>query len=131
MMQCLRYGWINIAGPIGWLLKPLTWFLMPRVHSLPNKMRLLTKIMADPFRLAVILEDKAIVLTLNRGEPDAIDVISLGTQKKGRTSPTLREHWLWLCKKHAFIHLAIRLPAIRFDCCRARPCARTLTKVPI
>ena len=82
---------------------------MPRIHSTPNKVRLLTKIMADPFRLAVVLEDKALVFKLKKGDPEAIDFIRLGTQGGGRESSSLKDHWLWLCKKHAFIHLAITL----------------------
>lgn len=102
----LRTGWIKLSG-LRWLSKISAWYFKRRVYALPKKVQTLTKIMANPFRLMLVGDDKAIVLTMKNGLPDSIEGFPLVEPDK-----PLKDHWLWACKDredHQFIHLAVRL----------------------
>jgi len=106
--RSLRTGEIKISG-LRWLSKISAWYFKRRVYALPKKVQLLSKIMADPFRLMVMINNKIIVLTMKNGLPVTIKSVDLEIQKKDTKSLTLKDYWLLVCKEYEFIHIAITL----------------------
>jgi hypothetical protein len=107
MEQGLRTGWIKLSG-LRWLSKISTWYFKRRVYTLPKKVQTLAKIMANPFRLMLVGNGKAIVLTMKNGLPDLVEGFDLDAEP----DEPLKDLWLWACKgrkERQFIHLAIRL----------------------
>ena len=108
VQKSLRKGWIQISG-LEWLSRISVRLFKQRVYSLSNKTQVLAKIMANPFRMAIILECRALILTMKNGGLTKIDLIPLEKDSNGNRSSTLEEQWLCLCKEQDFIHLAVTL----------------------
>ncbi len=100
----LSCGWFKISG-LEWLSRTSIWWFKPRVRALSGKMRLLCKIMANPYRIAMIFGTRKILITVKEGGLESIEVDDLRTARE----PTLRDQWLSLCNQHGFVHLAITL----------------------
>jgi hypothetical protein len=99
----LRRGWIQFAG-LEWLSRITARLFKHRVYSLANKTQVLAKVMANPFRVAVMIESWPLILTMEDGGLTRIELF-----RSDDDTLTLKEHWLHLCKTHDFIHLAVRL----------------------
>lgn len=107
LAQGMRTGWIGLQG-LSRLSKLSARFLRRRVRSLPKKIQISTDIMADPFRLLLIVENRALMVVLADGLPHSIKQVKLFCEKDKPPVP-LKELWLRCCHKYEFIHLAVRL----------------------
>ena len=107
LAQGMRTGWIGLQG-IGRLSRLSARFLRRRVRALPKKIQISTDIMADPFRLLLIVENRALMVVLADGLPHSIKQVKLFSEQDKPPVP-LKELWLRCCHKYEFIHLAVRL----------------------
>lgn len=102
----LRCGWVKISG-LTWVTRLSARWFEPRVRALSGKVQLLAKIMANPYRLAFLLGDKAALIEVRDGVLSSIDLEEIPPDLAPRAP--LREQWLWLCRKRDFVHLAFAL----------------------
>lgn len=109
MAQGMKTGWISLQG-LSWLSKLSTKLMRRKVHSLPKKIQISSDIMADPFRILLVLENKALMVVLADGLLHSIKQVKIFPEQD-EPSVSLKKLWLRCCREHEFIHLAVRLKA--------------------
>jgi hypothetical protein len=106
--EAMRTGWIKIGGA-RWLSKLSALFLKRKIHSLPKKIQILTKIMGNPFRLLIVLQDKALLVSLTDGLPTSIETLPLIGKGKLPVDASLEQIWLSAYPDYPFVNLAVRV----------------------
>ncbi|MFH0774425.1 MAG: hypothetical protein V2A53_02870 [bacterium] len=96
----------EISWKWGWLKSRLIdWWIRKKVRRLPEKLYVLARIMADPFRLMVVSGERALLFQFDEGL-----LSKVWWYKIEDPNMPLKEVWLDYCKNHQFIHLSFYIP---------------------
>ncbi|MFH0774428.1 MAG: hypothetical protein V2A53_02885 [bacterium] len=83
----------------------IDWWIRKRVRRLPEKLYVLARIMADPFRLMVVSGERSLFFQFDEGL-----LSKVWWQRIDNPNMPLKEVWLDYCKNHQFIHLSFYIP---------------------
>jgi len=103
----LQAGWLQLKGA-RWVSKLVAWRMRRKLIALPKKVSMMTQLLANPFRILLIVGKNAFSVELVDGNPELIryeeDLPILDAENKRRP---VDDVWREFCKRGKYAHVAV------------------------